>query len=282
MRRRLTDKATRALLFLATLAGCSLLVFILFAVVRRGWPSMSIEFLTQEARDFGLEGGILYQIAGTLILTASAGILCFPVALGSALFQTEFLESPGWKRALRIATYTLNSVPTVLFGLTGYMFFGAFLGMGVSWVTGALILSVMILPTVQIAVLEAVESIPAHYREPGMALGLTPWAQIRSIVLPQSFHGIVTGVLLGLARAAGETAAIMFTATAFSGAGIPRSLTEPVSTLQTHILILAQEAVNPKAVANAWGAGLALTALVFALMLSALWARSRLRLEFHR
>lgn len=282
MRRRLVDSAARGLLFLTTLAGCSLLALILTAVVRRGFPSMSIEFLTREARDFGLEGGIFHQIAGTLILTASAGIVSFPIALGSALFQTEFLKSPGWKQALRIATYTLNGAPTILFGLTGYMFFGAFLGMGVSWVTGALVLAVMVLPTVQISVLEAIESIPAHYRETGMALGLTPWAQIRAVVLPQSFYGVITGVLLGLARAAGETAAIMFTATAFSGAGIPRSLAEPVSTLQTHILVLAQEAVNPKAVANAWGAGLALTALVFALMLSALWARSRLRLESHR
>ena len=124
--------------------------------------------------------------------------------------------------------------------------------------------------------------IPAYYWEVGLALGLSLGQRIRAIVIPQSLHGIVTGILLGLARAAGETAAIMFTATAFSGVTLPASWSEPVTTLQTHILVLAQEAANPIALTHAWGAGLVLLVIVFVLIALALWMRTGLAMEAER
>jgi phosphate transport system permease protein len=166
-----------------------------------------------------------------------------------------------------------------LFGLVGYLFFGVYMDTGVSWVTGSLILAVMILPTLQVSIREAVETLPEKYREAGMALGLSRATQIWRIILPQSFYGLVTGVLLGLARAAGETAAIMFTATTFSGIQFPQSFSDPVPTLQTHILVLAQEAANPESIAQAWGAGLVLLGLVFLLTLAAWSFRTRLVME---
>ncbi len=282
MNRLWQERIIRASLACATLTACLLLAFILITVLWKGLPALDIPFLFEESRDFGKSGGIFYQALGTLLLMAGAALLCLPVALGSVLFQTEFLKSAAVKKFLRLLIYSLNGVPTIIFGLVGYLFFGLFLDTGVSWVTGTLILAVMILPTLHVSIQEAVETIPSAYREAGLGLGLTPWQLIRSVIVPQSVYGIVTGTLLGLARAAGETAAILFTATTFSGVLLPESWSDPVPTLQTHILILAQEAVSPQALANAWGAGLVLLTLVFVLISATLMIRTRLPMESER
>jgi len=276
------ERATILILYGLTGCGCLVLAVILTTVIIKGAPALSGEFLFEESRNFGSEGGIFYQMIRTLILMTGAAIVCLPVALGSVLFQTEFLHSPPLKKMFRFLIYSLNAVPTIIFGLIGYLFFGVLLEAGVSWVTGVLILAVMILPTLHVSIHEAVESIPDHYREAGLALGLSPGQQMRAVILPQSMYGMVTGTLLGLARAAGETAAIMFTATAFSGVQLPQSWTEPVTTLQTHILVLAQEATNPDALTHAWGAGLVLLTLVFILISVTLWMRSGMEMEAER
>lgn len=282
MKRLWIERAVTGLISMMTLAGCFVLILIVGVALWKGWPALSLAFFTQESRDFGSGGGIYYQAMGTILLMLGAVLVCLPVALGSVLFQTEFLHSEKIKKLFRLLIYSLNGVPTIIFGLVGYLFFGVFLQIGISWITGALILSVMILPTVQVAIQEAVDSIPEQYRETGSALGLTPWQQIRSIIIPQSIFGIVTGMLLGLARAAGETAAIMFTATVFSGILLPQTWSDPVTTLQTHILVLAQEAVNPQALTNAWGAGLALLMIVFGLITASLFLRKNLYMESDR
>jgi phosphate transport system permease protein len=276
------EKIVLACLTLLTGAGVAMLFLILAIVIWKGAPALAVDFLLSESRDFGLSGGIFYQAVGTMILMAGAVTVCLPVALGTALFQTEYLKSPRLKRAFRSLIYSLNGVPTILFGLVGYMVFGVLLDTGLSWLTGSLILAVMILPTMEISIQQAIESLPENYREAGTALGLSPWQLMQSIVLPQSAHGIVTGILLGLARAGGETAAIMFTATTFSGVLFPQSFSDPVPTLQTHILILAQEAINPQAIANAWGAGLVLIAMVLLLTLGSLVLRARVQMESQR
>ncbi len=276
------EKFVRGFLGILSLLAISLLLLILGAVFWQGAPAIDWEFLTQASSDFGASGGILYQTAGTLILMTGAVAVALPVALGTALFQTEYLKSDRLKKISRNLFYSLNGMPTILFGLVGYMVFGVYLEAGVSWLTGTLILAVMILPTLQVSFQQAVEALPEKYRDAGMALGLSPVAMTCSIIIPQSLFGIITGVLLGLARAAGETAAIMFTATTFSGVLLPRTWTDPVPTLQTHILVLAQEALNPKAVAQAWGAGLVLLSLTFILIAGALFCRSRMRMESER
>ena len=272
----MVEKAVLAFIGAITFLIVLLLVFILGTLLVKGLPAFHAGFLFEESRDFGLSGGIFYQAVGTLILMVTAVLWSLPVALGSVLFQTEYLSGK-FKTFLTQLTYILNATPTILFGLVGYLFFGVYLG--VSWVTGSLILAVMILPTLQVSIREAVEALPEKYREAGMALGLSRPSQIRRIILPQCFYGIVTGVLLGLARAAGETAAIMFTATTFSGIQLPQSFSDPVPTLQTHILVLAQEAANPQSLAQAWGAGLVLLGLVLMLTLTAWAFRTRVVME---
>jgi len=282
IRDELQEKIVRGLLCLLTLLTISLLILILGAMLWKGAPAIDWEFLSEASSNFGTSGGILYQTAGTLILMAGAVVVSLPVALGAALFQTEYLKSERVKKVFRNLIYSLNGMPTILFGLVGYVVFGMYLETGISWLTGTLILAVMILPTLQVSFQQAVEALPEKYRDAGMALGLSPAAMIRSVIIPQSLFGIITGVLLGLARAAGETAAIMFTATTFSGISLPRTWTDPVPTLQTHILVLAQEALNPEAVAHAWGAGLVLLSLAFILIAGALFCRSRMRMESER
>ncbi|QPJ62269.1 MAG: ABC transporter permease subunit [Candidatus Nitronauta litoralis] len=278
MNRQTKDKFVRWFLGVCAGVGCSLLVLVLAAVLWRGHSALSIEFLFSKPGEFG-EGGIFYQVLGTLLLMAGAGILSFPIALGAALFQTEILRPGKVSELFQLLMYSLNAVPTVLFGLIGFMVFGVWLNTGVSWVTGVLILAVMILPTIQTAMRQSIEAIPEHYQEAARALGLSTWQRIMAVVFPQSAYGLVTGVLLGLARATGETAAIMFTATVFSGILIPESFNDPVLTLQTHILTLAQEAVDPNTLANAWGAGFALICIVFFLIGLSLILRSRYVVE---
>ena len=272
------EKMVLAIIGTITFLIVVLLVFILGTLFVKGLPAFHAGFLFEESRDFGLAGGIFYQAAGTLILMVTAVLWSLPVALGSVLFQTEYLSGK-FKTFLTQLTYILNATPTILFGLVGYLFFGVYMDKGVSWVTGSLILAVMILPTLQVSFREAVEALPEKYREAGMALGLSRPSQIRRIILPQCFYGMVTGVLLGLARAAGETAAIMFTATTFFGIQLPQSFSDPVPTLQTHILVLAQEAANPESIAQAWGAGLVLLGLVFILTLTAWAFRTQMVME---
>ena len=204
MSRKWVEKITLAGLFVLTASGLLVLAVILSLVLAKGGPAIGADFIFQESQDFGAAGGIYYQIIGTLLLMMGAAWISLPLALGAALFQTEYLRSAGWKQFFRHMVYSLNGVPTILFGLVGYLFFGVYLGTGVSWVTGVLILAVMILPTLLVSIQEAIEALPEKYRESGLALGLSPWQQIRSIVLPQSVFGVVTGVLLGLARAAGD------------------------------------------------------------------------------
>ena len=274
------EKVVLAFIGAVTFFIVVLLVFILGIMFVKGLPAFHAGFLFEESRDFGHSGGIFYQAVGTLILMATAVLWSLPVALGSVLFQTEYLSRSGkFKTFLTQLTYILNATPTILFGLVGYLFFVVYLDKGVSWLTGSLILAVMILPTLQVSFREAVEALPEKYREAGMALGFSRPSQIRRIILPQCFYGMVTGVLLGLARAAGETAAIMFTATTFSGIQLPQSFSDPVPTLQTHILVLAQEAANPESIAQAWGAGLVLLGLVFILTLTAWAFRTRMVME---
>ncbi|MGR3218445.1 MAG: phosphate ABC transporter permease PstA [Candidatus Anammoxibacter sp.] len=260
------------------LVAVSLLFIILSAILSRGLPAISLEFLTSESKEFGQKGGILYQAIGTIILITGAGILSLPVALGTAIYQTEYLR-PSLCRISSIVIYALNGVPTIIFGLFGYVFFGIFLKIGVSWLSGSFILAIMILPTLIVSIKEAIESIPVKYRESGLALGFSKWMLIRAVLIPHSFYGVVTGLLLGLGRAAGETAAIMFTATTFSGINIPHSFHEPVTTLQTHILVLAQEALNPEARSNAWGAALVLVTIIFFMSIGSMFVRSRLKSE---
>mgnify|MGYP001202686555 CR=1 FL=1 len=246
----------------------------------RGLGAVSWTFLTSMESDFGAAGGVFYQAAGSMILIAAAALVAAPASWCLAVFKEAYVAHDRFKRMIDTTLFTLNSVPSIVFGLFGYLCFVHTLGLGVSWVSGGLILGLMILPTVTVSVAEGLVNLPREHKEAAAALGLNRWQVIRSTLWPASQPFLWTGLTLGLARAAGETAPIFFTAAVFSGVTLPHSWRDPVVTLPTHIMTLAQEAANPVALENSWGAALVLIVLVgFLSGLSWLVRRRNLRIS---
>lgn len=255
-----------------------LILLFLFAVITwNGLAAITPGFLFTASRNFGAEGGILYQIIGSLMLIAGAATICFPLAIGTAVYKSEYMKNRFSRKLCTTLIYGLNGIPSVIFGIFGLIFFVNILNTGISWVVGSIILAIMILPTVVLAAYQSINSIPLVYRESAFALGLSKWQVIVRVLVPQGLSGAVTGLFIGLARAVGETAPIMFIATAFSGMDIPGSLFEPVAALPTHILALAQQATNEQALRNAWGASFILISMVTLLSSAALFSRMKLK-----
>ena len=250
---------------------------LIMTIFIKGAPAISFDFIFTPAQSFGSGGGIAYQIIGSLLMVSVAACLVLPIAIGVSIFLSEMVSSPQTRKALLTALLTLNGVPSITFGIFGLIFFVYGLGTGISWFVGSIILAMMMLPTITLSTYQSINSIPTIYRENAYALGFSQAQTIWHVLLPQGFHGAVTGLLIGLARAVGETAPIMFIATAFSGVSTPNSLNEPVSTLPTHILALAQQATNPQALLNGWGAALTLMCMVLIFSLMALIFRYKLQ-----
>lgn len=266
--------------FSLLLCACVLL-FLLGSIAVKGIGAISLEFLFTPAREFGKSGGIFYQLFGSLLIVLVAALLVLPIAFGTALFRNAYNTNLTIAKIMDQSLYALNAIPSVTYGIFGLIFFVNFLGTGISWFVGSIILAIMMLPTVTLSTHQAMLAIPKIYHENAAALGLAKKEIIRRVTLPQSFHGVVTGLLISLARAIGETAPIMFIATAFSGVKVPGSLVEPVSTLPTHILELAQQSTDPQALQNAWGASLTLVMLAALFSGLALFLRRRLTHEGH-
>lgn len=283
MRNRAVGNIAFAIVTWGALSLSALLLIVLTGgIFSQGLKAISLSLWLMPASNFGASGGILYQIVGSLILVAAAAAIVLPVALGASVYRSEYLRHTRRAQIFDTALYILNGVPSIIFGLFGLIVFVNLLGMGISWLAGAIILAMMVLPTVTLASVQAMQSIPDIYRENGFALGLSRERVVRNVILPQSFHGAITGLLIGMARAIGETAPIMFVATAFSGVTVPRSIYEPVSSLPTHILALAQQATNPQALANAWGASFTLLMLVILFSSLAYVARRKFQLLTER
>lgn len=257
---------------------CTLILIFLFGtIIWKGAEALSFDFLTKPTENFGAAGGIVYQITGSLLMIITTALISFPIALGTAIYRSEYLKN---RRAQNIADtliFSLNGIPSVIFGIFGLIFFVNILGTGVSWFVGSIILAMMILPTLVLSAYQSINSIPSIYRESASALGMHKWKVITTVLLPKGINGAITGLLIGIARAIGETAPIMFIATAFSGVQFPSTLLQPVSALPTHILSLAQQATNPAALQNAWGTSLVLVFLVILFSTSGLFVRLRFK-----
>ena len=273
MNRRVYNKIFTGTSIIAAIVCCTILFFLLGVIFWNGFSAISFDFIFSPSSNFGAEGGVIYQIAGSILLVLVAGIISFPLALGAAIFKSEYIKSERWSKISSMLIYGLNAIPSVIYGIFGLIFFVNFLGTGISWFVGSIILAIMILPTIIFSAYQSINSVPTSFRESSLALGFTKWQMIYKVLLPQGINGAITGLLIGLARAIGETAPIMFIATAFSGVEFPGSLLEPVASLPTHILALAQQATNTNALENAWGASLILILLVISFSLSALFLR---------
>jgi phosphate transport system permease protein len=280
MRRKLVDGAFVLIVGACAVTACGTLLAILGAILYRGLPAISWGFLTEQIRLVGADGGILYNLLGTLLLVATALGVAAPLAVGLALTHSVYVTSPRGRRALELFLYALNGVPSILFGVFGLIVFVKYFGWEKSWLAGGILLGVMILPTVTTSLVERIRAVPRAYADAAAGLGLSRSQIVRSVVLPQSLSGLVTGSLLGVARAAGETAPIMFTATVFAGATWPRGIKDsPVLSLPYHIFTLAQDSFDPNVAARLWGTAAVLLALVFTLSLVALPLRLRIHEE---
>ncbi len=278
--RKAADRLLALICGASALFVCALLLGLIFVIWQRGAPAMSWRFLTEQIRQVGADGGIFYNLVGTVILIVTALFVCAPIAVGFALLERVFLRSAGARRGLTLFLYLLNGLPSIVFGIFGFLVFVKWLGWGKSWLAGGILLAAMILPTVTVALVERIKALPSKYTEAAAALGLTQSQIIWSVILPQSWAGLLTGSLLGLARAAGETAPIMFTATIFAGASLPTGIKDsPVLSLPYHIFILAQDSFDPAVGAKLWGSALVLLALVVGLSLIALPSRLKLHEE---
>ncbi|TWI71652.1 phosphate ABC transporter membrane protein 2 (PhoT family) [Desulfobotulus alkaliphilus] len=262
----------------AALVNGFALGLILFFMLSRGWQAISWEFLTQPPRDSMTAGGILPCIIGTLGLALGAIAVALPIGVASAVYLNEYASSGKITRIIRLGISNLAGVPSVVFGLFGLAFFCIILGMGVSLAAGALTLGAMTLPVIIGATEEALKSVPDTYREASLGLGATRWQTIWRVVLPSALPGILTGAILGISRAAGETAPIMFTAAVFFTPKIPSSIMDEVMALPYHIYVLATAGTSIEQTRPLqYGTALVLIALVLGMNLVAIIYRSKLR-----
>ena len=242
-------------------------------IIFNGSGSLNWEFLTAPHRDLGRQGGIVTALLGTIYLAAGAIAIALPVGVGAAIYLVEYTKEGKITKIIRTAADLLNGTPSIVYGLFGFAFLVLFLGWGRVLLAGQITLAFMIIPTVLRTSEEALKSVPQSIREGSLAVGATRWQTIKRVVLPPASPGIITGAILGIGRAAGETAPIMFIAVTFS-AFWPSSFFEPVNALSYHILVLATEIPGPEAKAAAGGAALVLLMLVIGFYLVAILIRN--------
>jgi phosphate transport system permease protein len=277
-RRKLIQKVGISILFLSLLLSIFFLFIIVIFVAVRGAGVLNWEFLTAMPRKSMTEGGIFPAILGTFYLALGAVIFALPLGILSAIYLNEYARDTTILRIIKMGINNLAGVPSIVFGLFGLAIFVKFLGFGVSILSGSLTLAIMILPVIISTTVEALKGIPDSFREAGYGVGATKWQIIRGITLPAALPGILTGTILGIGRAAGETAPILFTAATFFSRRLPKSVMDEVLALPYHIYALMTEGTHPdKQVPIAYGTALVLLILVLGLDLIAIVIRTRAR-----
>jgi phosphate transport system permease protein len=251
---------------------------IVFYIMANGIGVISWDFITKYPTDSMTKGGIMPAIVGTLYLTVGAISVGLPLGIVSAIYLTEYARQGKIVRIIKVGINCLAGVPSVVFGLFGLGFFVVFLKFGSSILAGSLTLGFLILPTIIGAAEEALKSVPQTFREASLALGVSKWQTIFRIVLPNALPGILTGSILGIGRAAGETAPIMFTAAAYFTSKLPGSIFDEVMALPYHIYVLATAGTNIELTRPIqFGTVLVLVALVLSIDLIAIIIRSYMR-----
>jgi len=239
---RIEERSARIVLWTMTVVTVAVLVFIIAFILRRGLPALSLEFLTANPVDMGKEGGIFSTIVGTIALTALAIAIAAPLGVGTAIYLTEYTWGGPVTRVIRFGAECLAGIPSIIFGLFGFILFVTKLKFGWSILSGGLTLAFMLLPTIIRTSEEAIKSVPPAYRQVSFSLGSTKWQTVTRVVLPSALSGIVTGVVLSVGRSIGETAATIFTAG--SALRMPTSLFSSSRTMSVHFYILAREGIS--------------------------------------
>ena len=245
---RVEQNIVKVILWGMTIVTVAVLVFIIGFILRKGLPAVDWGFLVKNPVDMGKGGGIFSTVVGTVALTAGAILIATPLGVGTAIYLTEYTWEGPVTRIIRFGAECLAGIPSIIFGLFGFILFVTKLKFGWSILSGSLTLAFMILPTIIRTSEEAIKSVPPGYRTVSFSLGSTKWQTVTRVVLPSALPGIVTGIVLSVGRSIGETAAVIFTAG--SALRLPTSIFSSSRTMSVHFYILAREGIS---MPNAYG-----------------------------
>ena len=255
---RTGEKIAKIFIWSMALFVLVILVAIIMYVLIKGLPIINWQFLTNIPRSMGRTGGIASTIIGTLMVTGVAILIAMPFGIGTAFYLAEYTRESIVTRIIRFSAESLAGIPSIVYGLFGFIFFVMYLGLGWSVLSGGLTLAIMILPTIIRTAEEAIISVPKAYREVSFSLGGTKWQTIIKAVFPSAIRGITNGVILSIGRCVAETAAVILTAG--TALGMPTSLFSSTRTMAVHFYILATEGIS---MANAYGTAALLIILIF-------------------
>jgi phosphate transport system permease protein len=274
--RDLTQRLGFSFLTLVAFVTVIPIIAVFIYIIKEGAPAISWEFLTTMPRDGMRAGGILPAIIGTFYLTLGTAIFSVPLGIAAAIYLSEYANENSLTRIIRLAIISLAGIPSVVYGLFGLGLFVLFLNLGTSILAASLTLSIMTLPVIISAAEEALRAVPQAFRTVSISLGGTRWQTIHRIVLPQALPGILTGVILGLERAAGETAPILFTGAAFFLPRLPNSPLDATMALPYHLFVISTQ-VPEMPFQIQYGTALVLIVFVLGMNLIATFIRSRAR-----
>jgi len=270
------EKVAFIILGFATLLVVLPIILTIFYIVRNGIGSVTWEFITQPPRNGMKEGGILPAIIGTIVLIIGTMFFSLPLGILSAVYLVEYAKDNTFTRLIKLSVVNLSGVPSIVYGLFGFTLFVGFLRFGTSILAGSLTLAIMSLPVIITATKEALESVPHSFREISLSLGATKWQTVRYCVLPYAVPGILTGTVLSLSRAAGETAPILFTVAAFYLPRLPHSVFDQVMALPYHLYVISTQVPNMP-LRLSFATGFVLIALVFLMNLVSIILRAHFR-----
>ncbi|MDD5633960.1 MAG: phosphate ABC transporter permease PstA [Candidatus Omnitrophica bacterium] len=271
-----TQKIAFFFIFLAAFLIVVPVGLIVAIIIQKGLPAITWQFLTDVPRQGMRAGGIFPAIVGTVYLVIGAIIFALPIGVMAAIYLSEYARDNFLTRMIKLAIVNLAGVPSVVYGLFGLALFVVFFKFGASILSGSLTLGIMILPIIITTSREALESVPHSFREASCSLGASKWQTVRYIILPNSIAGILTGTILGIGRAAGETAPILFTVAAFYLPQLPQSIFDQAMALPYHLYVISTQVPNVDEKIR-YGTALVLLALVLFMNLVAIIIRYKFR-----
>lgn len=260
----------------ATLLIVAPIVLTILYVLANGAAAVNWAFVSQAPRNGMREGGIFPAIVGTVLLVIGTMLFSLPLGVLSAVYLVEYAKDNFFTRLVKLSVVNLSGIPSIVYGLFGFTVFVGLLRLGTSILAGSLTLAIMSLPVIITATKEALESVPFSFREISLSLGATKWQTVRHCVLPYAIPGILTGTVLSLSRAAGETAPILFTVAAFYLPRLPRSVFDQVMALPYHLYVISTQVPNMP-MKLSFATGFVLIALVFLMNLVSIVLRAHFR-----
>ena len=272
---RLTDTVVRHFLNAQAVFAVGILIVIVFIIFIKGIGSTNLNFILTYPEDMGRHGGIFPAIVGTVFLVALSIFFATPLGIGTAIYLTEYTKESPLTAIIRFGVESLAGIPSIIYGLFGFIFFVIKLGMGWSLLAGALTMTIMILPTIIRTSEEAIKSVPKNLRMVSHSLGATKWETTVKVVLPSAAPGILTGIMLSIGRAVGETAAVIFTMG--SSLRLPTSVMESGRTMAVHFYILAREGISME---KAYATALVLVVSILAINILAYYTMSRVTAKY--